>query len=300
MDNLLSVIIASRNERYLQATIDDLLKNARGPIEIVVILDENDQEVTPDPRVRVYKKVGKPGMRSALNQGISLAKGKYIMKTDAHCMFSEGFDEVLKANCADNWIVIPRRYSLDPEKWAIKTERPIVDYEYFVFPFQAELNSVKTGGKWHSRRDNRKEMWLDDEMEFQGSCWFTTKQHLLNIGGFDINTSTGDEFVLESEELSNKTWLSGGKVMVNKHAFYAHWHKGSAGRGYFINKWPMRKQRIFHIDYWMNDRWPKAIHTMEWFIERFWPLPGWPDDWRDPKYQEEYKRKLGLGQYPTE
>ena len=291
---MLSVIIPSRNEKYLAKTVDDIFKKSRGKIEVIVILDENDQKLTPRPNLIVQKKIGKPGLRSAMNQAIALASGKYIMKTDAHCMFGEGFDKILATGCEDNWVVIPRRYSLNPDDWKIKTDRPIIDYEYFVFPFVPEIRSVKTGGKWYQRAEDRKELMLDEDMAFQGSCWFTTKQHLKNIDGFSIETSTGDEFVCESEEMANKTWLSGGKVMVNKRTWYAHWHKGSAGRGYFITTKTMKRQRVFHNDYWMNDKWPKAIHKMEWFVERFWPIPGWPQDWKDPKYQKEYKKSNSI------
>ena len=190
--------------------------------------------------------------------------------------------------------MIPRRYSLIPETWEINISRPIIDYEYFVFPWIEEIRSVKTGGKWYQRAIDRAELLLDEEMAFQGSCWFTTKKHLRNIEGFSINTSTGDEFVLESEELANKTWLSGGMCMVNKKTWYAHLHKGHRGRGYFINKWPIRKQRVFHNDYWMHDKWPKAIHKMAWLVERFMPIPGWPLDWQDPKYEQAYIKSNGL------
>ncbi len=33
------------------------------------------------------------GMRTAINQAVAIAKGKYIMKLDAHCMVDEGIDE---------------------------------------------------------------------------------------------------------------------------------------------------------------------------------------------------------------
>ena len=36
---MLSVIIPSRNNEYLQRTIDDLLEKAEGEIEIIVVLD---------------------------------------------------------------------------------------------------------------------------------------------------------------------------------------------------------------------------------------------------------------------
>lgn len=290
----LSVIIPSRNEKYLEKTVDDLFAKARGDVEVVVLCDETYQPLKERPNLRVIQKKGKPGLRSAMNQAIEAATGKYIMKTDGHCMFGEGFDTILMAECDDNWVVIPRRYSLIPESWEINHARPIVDGEYYVFPYVPEIRSVKTGGKWYQRWQDHKDILLDDEMAFQGSCWFTTKQHLLNIDGFSINTSTGDEFVLESEELANKTWLSGGQCKINKKTWYAHWHKGSAGRGYFIDKKPIRRQRIFHTDYWMHDKWPKAVRKMEWLIEHFWPVPSWPEDWKDPKYEAEYIKNNNL------
>jgi glycosyltransferase involved in cell wall biosynthesis len=287
-----SIIIPSRNEEFLAKTVDDIFNKARGEIEVIVICDENYQELAPRPNLFVYQKEGKPGLRSAMNQAIDKATGKYIMKTDGHCMFGEGFDVILARDCKDDWVVIPRRYSLIPETWEVNPERPIIDYEYFVFPWRPDLRSVKTGGKWYQRAIDRKELMLDEALAFQGSCWFTTKDHLRRIGGFDITTSTGDEFVCESEELANKTWLSGGKVMVNKRTWYAHLHKGSRGRGYFINKWPMRAQRLFHNDYWMHDKWPQQIHSMEWLIDKFSPIPGWPEDWKtNSSYENEYNKE---------
>jgi len=289
----LSVIILSRNEEFLPQTVDDIFNKATGNFEVVVILDEKYQELKPRPGLRVIMKDGPPGLRSAINQAVDAAKGKYIMKTDAHCMFAEGFDEVLKADCEDNWVVIPRRYSLIPETWERNFSRPIIDYEYMPFPFR-KLTSVRSGGKWYERAEERKELMLDEEMAFQGSCWFTTKKHIRNIGGYAVDTATGDQFVLESEELANKTWLSGGKCMVNKNTWYAHLHKGSRGRGYFLNAKHMKRQRAFHIDFWMHDKWPKAIHKMEWLVDRFSPIPTWPEDWQDPKHEKYYLESNGL------
>jgi glycosyltransferase involved in cell wall biosynthesis len=286
---ILSVIIPSRNEQYLSKTVDDIFAKVRGEIEVIVILDEKDQALAPRPNLIVRKKIGPPGLRSAIRQAIEIATGKYIMKTDAHCMFSEGFDTILCSDCEDNWVVVPRRYSLLPETWAIDRTRPAIDYEYYVFPLLPELGPKKSGGKWLQRAKDRKELLLDEDMAFQASCWFTTKEHLINIGGFDNNTSAGDRWVLESEELANKTWLIGGKCMVNKKAWYAHWYKGTAGRGYRADKRIMRLQREFQIDYWMHDKWPKAVRKISWLIERFMPIPGYPLDWQDPKYKKIYK-----------
>jgi len=289
MDKL-SVIIPSRNEQFLSKTVDDIFNKARGEFEVIVILDEKDQPLEPRDGLIVSKKIGEPGLRSAINQAVDIATGKYIMKTDAHCMFAEGFDEVLKADCDDDWVVIPRRYSLLPETWERNFERPIIDYEYMPFPYR-KLTSVRLGGKWWERAEGRKELLIDEEMAFQGSCWFTTKGHFQRIGAYDMITATGDQFVLESEELANKTWLSGGKCMVNKKTWYAHLHKGNRyGRGYFLNSKHMKRQRLFHIDYWMHDRWPKSLHTMEWLLEQFSPVPTWPEDWQNPDYETNFLR----------
>src|SRR3989344_259711 len=119
-----SIIIPSRDERYLQKTIDDLLVKAEGEIEIVVILDGYWPK-TPlknDPRVTVLHHgtvFDNPGMRESINRGILISRGKFIMKLDEHCMVDRSFDVKLAADCEDNWVVIPRRYRLDPENWSI-------------------------------------------------------------------------------------------------------------------------------------------------------------------------------------
>ena len=33
-------------------------------------------------------------------------------------------------------------------------------------------------------------------------------------------------------------------------------------------------------DYWMGNQWAGRKHDMDWFVQKFWPMPSWPDDWR--------------------
>lgn len=297
---MLSIIIPSRNEFYLKQTVDDIFAKARGEIEVIAVIDEQDQPLEPRPNLIVHKKIGKPGMKSAINQAVDIAKGEYILKTDGHCMFGEGFDVILTAECQPNWIVIPRRYSLHAETWTITPNRPIVDYEYLVFPFN-EVTSVRNGGKWYSRAEERftdPRYLIDETMVFQGSCWMMRKDYYLNTCKLEINPKTRDEFVLEPEELAFKSWLSGGAVMVNKKTWYAHYHKHTGMRGYRIDKRTMKQQRIYHIDYWMHDRWPKATIKVADFINRFMPIPGYPLDWQNPKYEEEYLRRVEANKDP--
>ncbi len=108
------------------------------------------------------------GMRPAINSAAAIARGKYLMKTDAHCMFERGFDEVLAAECDDNWVVIPRRVSLDAENWAIKkTGKAPVDYHFLCYPYFHPNEPGIHGLVWNERARARLDIPLDDEMSSQ-------------------------------------------------------------------------------------------------------------------------------------
>ncbi len=67
--------------------------------------------------------------------------------------------------------------------------------------------------------------------------------------------------------------------MRNKKTWYAHLHKGKKyGRGYHIGKQEMVKGTMFAERYWMLDKWEKRVHDLRWLIEKFAPVPTWPED----------------------
>ena len=158
-------------------------------------------------------------MRQAINEGVAQASGEWIMKCDAHCVFDQGFDVKILANIEKNWVVIPRRYKLDVKKWEVMDEPP-VDYMRVLV-----TDEKLSGVEW--RRAGRP--MVDTTMVFQGSCWFMSKEHFNNIGG--LQTEGFGTFTQEPIEIAFNTWLSGGKVMVNKNTWYAHKHR-KFGRTY--------------------------------------------------------------------
>ena len=193
----LSIIIASKKEQYLDKTVEDLRKKAKGEIEIIVVKD-------------------KP-MRTAINEGVAQATGKYILKTDAHCLFDEGFDVKLIQYHEPNWVQTPRRKRLDAEKWeVIQTDIPDVDYM---------LISKGRGYKDNDKNANPvlKEKLIDDVQIFQGSCYFLTKEYFKHLGLLDDINFGG--MGSEALELCLKCRADGGRVIVNKTTWYAHWHK---------------------------------------------------------------------------
>jgi len=295
----LSVIIPARNEPFLNKTVDGLFENAEEEIEIIVMLDG----YWPDPPLKSHKNLiiihrGEPqGMRENTNAAVNIATGKYIMKSDAHCLYAKGFDKVLKADCEPDWLVVPNRYSLDDKKW--QKRRKAISYLYLTYPYGLDklYGSGFHGRKWHGEfgltgdyyhlEDKRKDILIDDILAFQGSCWFMHKELLPKIGWLD---AANYHFHQEALEVGFKVWLSGGRVIRNKNTWYAHLHKGKEhGRGFWLSKKNMVFSEIFAVETWMNNAWPGQTKKLKWLIDKFWPLEGWPEDWDDPKHLKSWK-----------
>ena len=276
----LSVIIPSRNERFLPETVADLLRNARGDIEIVVCLDGYwcNPPLKDDKRLHVIH-FGKPrGMRAAVNAGANVARGEWLMKTDAHCAFGEGFDEILKADCPDNSIVVPRRFSLDAVGW--KPQKEPIDSEHFFYPWLHPDDPGLHAVPWLERGRARRDVLLDEDMTFQGSAWLMSAAHFhKRLGGLD--DATYGKFWGEPAEIGLKTQLGSweGKIVRVKKTYYCHLHKGrSYGRGY--QQAPREESNALMFNFWWRNKWGGRAHDLDWLIEKFWPVPGWPDDWR--------------------
>ena len=267
-----SVVIPSRNEPYLQKTIQDLLSKAKGDIEIFAILDgwwEESNKIVIDPRVNYIHFTEPRGMRAGINAGVALARGKYIMKCDSHIMVGEGYDEILKRDCKDNWIVVPRRYPLDPENWKIEDRsdnKYPLDYMY--------LSKDLHGVVWKEKDLERKDIMIDDVMSNQGSCWFMPKTWFEYLELMDEKTY--GTFWNEFQEIGLKGWLSGGEIKVNKNTWYAHWHKPhSFGRGYKLPDGEKERTQTM-VDKWLNEKmFHKQIHDIKWLVDKFSPVPEW-------------------------
>lgn len=288
-----SIIIPTRNEQFLPQTVADLLAKATGEIEVLVSLDGYwpDPPLPEDKRLIQIHRGQWRGMRPGINAGVACSRGDYVMKIDGHCSVAEGFDEALVADCEDDWLVVPRRFSLDAASWGPKLDRPVVDAHYLSYPY--ERPDDKTcglhGNVWKERAAARKDVLIDDEMSSQGSCWFASRKHWDRVLGPMGQGGGYGTFAQEFQEIGMRTWLSGGRVVVNKKTWYAHLHKGKKfGTGYgFSNaqwkSWAAEKEaaRLFTIDHWMQNRWAERKHDMGWLVDKFWPVPGWPEDWRE-------------------
>lgn len=290
---MVSVIIPSRSAQWLKKTVQDLLDKAEGEVEVIIVYDgrwPEPSEMPPnDPRVhQIY--MGEihnhKGMRACINAGVRYSKGDYILVIDEQCGVDQGYDVKLAKDCKDDWVVIPRRMRLEPETWTlIEDGRPPVDYMCIDYPYQRPLDKTcgLHGAEW--KRPDRKKYEIDDTPTMQGSCYFMKRTWWDKIVGplDDVNYGT---FTQEAQEVSMKTWFSGGRVVVNKRTWYSHWHKGKAGKGYGFSNEQYKKHlegtergRVYCINYWMNTKdYPRDF---KWFVnEKFPHMPGW-ENWEE-------------------
>lgn len=287
----------------MQKTVDDLFDKAEGEVEVIVVYDGRwaDPMLRDDPRlIQIHHGMLQDnyGMRASINAGVAVSKGEYLMIIDEQCMVSQGYDVRLSSICEDDWVVIPRRERLNAEKWALTRDvdndnRPPVDYMYVEYPYAKPLDKTQGlhGAAWNrgEERDGypfAPKLLIDDTPTMQGSCYFMSRKHWDKIIG-ELDSTYYGPFTMEAQEVSLKTWLSGGRVVVDKGCYYAHWHKGSKGRGYAFtteqyrrHQEGMEKGRLYAIEYWLSTQ--DFQHDWNWFVtEKFPDMPGWSPDWKE-------------------
>ncbi len=90
-------------------------------------------------------------------------------------------------------------------------------------------------------------------------------------------------------EVACKTWLSGGRVIINHRTWYAHLFRTNATLHF---PWPtngrdQQNTRDKVRELFFPCKWEKAIHPTSWLIEKFWPVKGWTQESQDALKEKE-------------
>lgn len=299
----LSVIIPGNNEEFMAKTIENVLENIEGDTEVIAVCDGYwpMPEINDHPKVTVIHHTVPVGQRAATNEGVRLSQAKYIMKLDAHCAVDKGFDIKLMQDCEYDWTVIPRLYNLHAFDWVCTR------CEHHCYQADFESPCSICGGTeftkvmvWKPRLNRRSDFArFDSDLHFQywmkyeerkesegdicdlmchvGACWFMHRQRYLDIEGLDEGHGSWGQVGVE---MACKSWLSGGRHVVNKKTWYSHmFRNGKNGFGfpYHMSGNSQDKARDYSRDMWFNNRWHKQIHPLMWLVDKFAPVPTWHD-----------------------
>lgn len=277
---MVSVLMPARCEKYLEKTIRNVLENG-DDIEIIVVLDgwlpDPAIEIN-DPRVKFihYKEV--IGQRAAINNAAKVARGKFIMKLDAHCAVAPHFDTVLSNDCEYDVTMIPRMYNLDIDTWkpkffddfnhAVRMGK-LHDYLYLSMNEKGELRTNYYTNGNVTLHTKRKDILIDETMSCMGPCFFMHKDRFWELGGCDEGHEGG--WGQQAVEVSCKAWLSGGRLLVNKKTWFAHWFRGDIGFPYPISGNQIDRVRRYSTDLWVNDKWVGQKRKFQWLMDKFNP-----------------------------
>ena len=291
---------------WLQNTIDDALKNFRGDSRILVNLDGNwPLKPIPDhPKVVLVHHTNPIGQRAGINLLARMSTANYIAKADAHCAFDEGFDVKLMEPYESGEIslettTIPRMYNLHCHDWmcdacgnrtyqgptpqhCVKCNHPKLHRELVWQP------------RWSRRTDFAR---FDSDLHFQywrayknrpaakgdiadvlssvGAMWMMPRRRFKALGGLDEGHGSWGQM---GTEIACKSWLSGGRQVVNKRTWFSHMFRTQGkdfGFPYPLSGKEIAAARAHSRKLWIEGKWKGTKYPLRWLLEKFWPVEGW-------------------------
>jgi len=292
----LSVLIPARNEIFLARTIADILEHSEAETEVIAALDGcwAEPPIPVNERVTVLHFPESIGQRAATNAAARVARGKCVMKVDAHCAFEQGFDRKMIELMEPDITMAPVMRNLHAFDWACKnghrryqgpsgpcmicgesTEREVVwiakpspqstAYRFdrtMHFQYWPELKKRQAGD-------------LVETMSLQGSCFMMTRKRYFELNICDESWGSWGQ---QGVEVAVKSWLSGGRVLINKRTWYAHLFRTQGSD--FSFPYPITGSQVDHArrksrEVLQADQWDRAVHPFEWLLEKFRPVPDW-------------------------
>lgn len=305
----LSILIPAKNEEFLKRTVEDILRNIEGNTEVIAVLDgyEIDYPALPvDSRVRIINNLEGKGQRAATNQACKLSSAKYVMKCDAHCAFDKGFDVKMMKEMRDDLTMVPVMRNLHVFNWVCEdghsryqspsgpcqqcgkpTTKDVVwiaktnpQSTSYCFDQEPHFQYFRDFRKHPEYKKDLAETQLTETMSIQGSCFMLTREKYWDL---NISDESLGSWGSQGIEVACKTWLSGGRVVVNHKTWYAHMFRTQGGDFGFPYENSGRK--VQHAkktvrELFFDNKWEKQIYPLSWLLEKFWPVPGWSEDSR--------------------
>ena len=236
------------------------------------------------------------GQRAAQNLAAKISKAKYIAKTDSHCAFDEGFDvkmiegiEKAEKEYKTHITIVPVMRNLHIFNWKCKKcgmetyqgglpefcrNETCGSFDADNIPLEEQTNFEKkvmwipkTNPQSSAYRFNKNLQFkyfpelrsklprkgLQETMSLQGSFFMCKRE---DYWKYELCDETWGSWGQQGSEVALKTWLSGGKVLVNFDTWYAHLFRTQSG---FSFPYPMsgnsqQKARKISQDIFLHDK----------------------------------------------
>lgn len=306
----LAILIPARNEMFLRETIEDAIKNSEADTEVIAFLDGQwaDPPINDHPKVSLIYANKPVGQRMGTNLAAKMTKAKYLMKVDAHCSFDKGFDRIMLEGfkeMGDDCTMVPIMRNL----WAFDWKCHHCGWKTYQGTTPAQCGACGKSDRlrrkmiWKGKHNpqstsycfdsephfqyfedyKHREPYITDKptkgftetMSLQGSCFMCTAERYWTLGLCD---DTLGNWGNQGIEVAVKTWLSGGRVLVNHHTWYAHMFRTQGGD--FGFPWPAsgndnrRTKEKVKSQLW-SGKWKHQVRPLSWLVERFMPVADW-------------------------
>ncbi len=245
------------------------------------------------------------GQRAATNLAANLSNARYVMKLDAHCAVDMGFDvKLIEAGerLGPDVTQIPAQHNLHVFDWVCQACK----HRTYQGPTPQKCDKCGVQSRslphvrdivWKAVR-RRTEFWrFDSDLHFQywsafkdrpeahgdivdvmtslGACFFMRRDRFHEIGGLDVKHGTWGQYGVE---IALKSWLSGGRHVVNKSTWFSHCFRTQGrdfGFPYPLSGQQVDQARSYSKSLWLNDAWSGQVKPLRWLLEKFAPIPGW-------------------------
>lgn len=116
---------------------------------------------------------------------------------------------------------------------------------------------------------------IADVMSSVGACFFMRRSRFFELDGLDEGHGSWGGF---GTEIACKSWLSGGRHVVNRRTHFSHLFR-TQGIGfsfpYAISGAAQDYARRYSQNLWLGNRWEKQVRPLSWMLEHFAPVIGW-------------------------
>jgi len=226
---VISVIIPAyyKEEPYLNQTIENIFRTAKGEIEVIVALNGYNQQI--DARAQAVLLKDNMGERVAMNEAVRQASGDFLLRIDAHCDFyTEGWDLMMAEVTGPRTITVAilayiyhSQANLSDAKLHAKAKaegwpdwKQLPGHWYGMCRLMPNMEA-----KWIKPNAKRDYPTVVPNMAFTGCGWLIPTKFYWEIGGADESMpamgAIGEEFAI-------KAWLNNGKVQSRTDVVIGH------------------------------------------------------------------------------